>query len=60
MILKASALILRTNIKLIEDKLESYPNTTSLDIQSALGFLPESLFFLNQLFPGKNTDCEVA
>ena len=59
-VLKASALILRTDIKLIEGKLESYPNTNSLDIQSALGFLPESLrFFLNQLFPGKNTDCEV-
>ena len=60
-LLKASALILRTDIKSIEGELESYPNTNSLVIQSALEFLPESLrFFLNQLFPGKNTDCEVA
>ena len=57
---KASALILRADIKSIEGELESYPNTNSLDIQLALEFLPESLrFFLNQLFPGKNTDCEV-
>ena len=54
-------MILRTDIKSIEGELESYPNANSLDIQSAVGFLPESLrFFLNQLFPGKNTDCEVA
>ena len=60
-VLKDSALILRTDIKWIEGELESYPNTNSLDIQSVLGFLPESLrSFLNQLFPGKNTDCEVA
>ena len=39
-VLKTSALILRTNIKSIEGELESYPNTNSLDIQSALGFLP--------------------
>ena len=60
-VLKASAFILRTDIKSIEGERESYQNTNSLDIQSVLGFLPESLrFFLNQLFPGKNTDCEVA
>ena len=60
-VLKASALILKTDIESIERELESYPNTNSLDIQSALGFLPESLpFFLNHLFPGKNTDCELA
>ena len=60
-VLEASALILRTEIKSIEGERESYPNTNWLDIQSALRFLPESLwFFLNQLFPGKNTDCEVA
>ena len=60
-VLKASALIFRTDIKSIEGKLELYPNTNSFAIQSALGFLPESLrFFLNQLSPGKNTDCEVA
>ena len=59
-VLKASILILRTDIKSIEGELESYPNTNSLDIQSALRFLPESLrFFLKQLFPGIDTDCEV-
>ena len=59
-VLKARALILRTNIKSIEGELELYPNTNSLEIQSALGFLPESLrFSLNQLFPGKNMDCEI-
>ena len=39
-VLKASALFLRTDIKSIEGELESYRNTNSFDIQSALGFLP--------------------
>ena len=58
---KASVFILRTDLKSIKGGLEWYPGTNSLDIQSALRFLPQSLrFFLNQLFPGKNTDCEIA